>query len=104
MNAPVRASLQLYGVIVRLYTATLQQQFGAEMLDVFEEQIEEAWAARGVAGLLQAWWCVFAEVIQDPAPRRVFQLLFGVPMLSLTTASFFFVLLFWASGFARTCR
>jgi hypothetical protein len=104
VNAPLRASLQLYRVIIRLYPDTLLKVFGAEMLCVFEEQIEEEWAARGWAGLLRVWRCVLAEVIQDRAPRLVFQALFGVPMLSLMAASFFFVLFFWASGFARSCR
>lgn len=103
LNAPLRASVQCYAVIVRLYPATLQRQFGQEMLGVFEEQIQDAWMSRGFAGLARVWAYVLAEVFTERAPRLAVRILCGVPMLSMATASLLFVVFFWASGFARPC-
>jgi len=103
MNRVVSSSRQVYSVLVRLYPATLQRRFAAEMLDVFEEQLAEAWTERGVSGLMQVWCCVVTEVIQGPAPRRLLQTLIGVPAISLLSSSVLFLLFFWAGGFTRPC-
>jgi hypothetical protein len=103
MSKAVRSSRQLYSVVVKLYPATLRRTFAAEMLDVFEAQLAEAWIQDGVFGLMQVWSCVITEVMQGPAPRRLLQTLISVPAISLLSSSVLFLLFFWAGGFAGSC-
>jgi hypothetical protein len=103
MSKAVNSSRQLYSVLVKLYPERLQRSFATEMLDVFEEQLAEAWAKEGVFGLVQVWSRVIAEIIQGPAPLRLLQTLTSVPAISLMSSSVLFLLFFWAGGFARTC-
>ena len=61
MSRTIRASRELYRVLVKLYPAPLQRHFAAEMVDVFEEQLAEAWTETGVLGLIRVWSYVIAE-------------------------------------------
>lgn len=103
MSNAVRASRQMYRVLVRIYPARLQRTFAEEMVDVFEEQLADAWCRKGVFGLMQVWCCVITEVIQGPAVLRLVQTLISVPTISLVSSSVLFLLFFWAGGFARPC-
>jgi hypothetical protein len=102
MSRVVRSSRKVYSVLVKLYPATLRRGFAAEMLDVFEEQLEGAWTENGVSGLMQVWGCVIAE-IRGPAALRLLQTLFSIPTISLLSSSVLFLLFFWAGGFAKSC-
>jgi hypothetical protein len=74
------------------------------MLDVFEEQVAEAWAEKGVSGLARVWGCVIAEALNGPAAQKTLNVVFGVPGASLVSSSALFLLFFWASGLAKVCH
>jgi hypothetical protein len=99
----VKQSRDLYRLFIKLYPDTLQRQFAAEMLDVFEEQIAEAWTGKGVSGCARVWCCVMAEVLHGPATLGFLQVL-SVPVISLLSSSALFLLFFWVTGLAKACR
>jgi hypothetical protein len=99
----VKQSRKFFRRFIKLYPDTLQRQFAAEMLDVFEEQVAEAWAKKGVFGFARVWCCVMAEVLHGPATRGFLQV-FSVPAISLLSSSALFVLFFWAAGFTKACH
>jgi hypothetical protein len=104
MSAVVKQSREIYRLLIKLYPSTLQRQFAAEMLDVFEEQLADAWSEKGVSGFARVWGCVMAEVLNGPAAQGVLKTVFGVPGASLLSSSALFLLFFWASGLANVCR
>ena len=103
MSRAIRGSLRLYGVLLKLYPAGLRHRYAAEMVDVFEEQLNAASRERGVPGLIRVWCCVMAEVIEGPAvfdlSRRV-----RVPAVALLSSTSLFLFFFWVSGMAPRCR
>jgi hypothetical protein len=104
VSTVAKRSREIYRLLIRLYPDTLQRQFAAEMLDVFEEQLADAWAEKGVSGFARVWGCVMAEVLNGPAAQRTLRTVFGVPGASLVSSSALFLLFFWASGLAKVCH
>jgi hypothetical protein len=68
----VRTSCRVYGFLLPLYPSYLRTEFGPQMADVFEQQIQEQCMQDGLYGAARVWFDVFSELIQTPA-QRVFR-------------------------------
>jgi hypothetical protein len=102
MNAVLRLSLKLYRGLVRLYPDDLQNRFGPEMVDVFEQQLVGAWAERRAAGIARIWCCVVAEAATGAAVPAMVQAAI-LPVASVLASFALFLAFIWAAGFAKPC-
>ena len=93
MPTTLKASSRAYSVLVTLYPVDLRRRFGEEMLDVFEQQLECAWAERGIRGMLLIWLCAIGELLFVALPAQLAQPIFIVPVLSLFSNSVMFLAL-----------
>jgi hypothetical protein len=103
VSTVVKQSREVYRLFIKLYPDTLQQQFAAEMLDVFEAQTADAWAEKGVSGLARVWCCVMAELLCGPVTLGILRTV-SVPAVSLLSSSALFLLFFWITGLAKACH
>jgi hypothetical protein len=94
MTPVIAASLRIYGALIRLYPADLQRRYGPEMRDVFEEQLVQSCTREGLTGLVRVWLWVVAEVLRSPVPFRLIQGLVSVPIISVITSSFLFLIFY----------
>jgi hypothetical protein len=94
MTAILRLSCRLYGWLLLLYPSTLRGRFGKEMVDVFEQQIHDAWQLHRFPGLARVWSSAAEELILVALPARFNPALLRICAISLlsTIAVFYFVL------------
>ena len=93
MRTAFRVSNQTYGVLVALYPRDLRLSFAKEMTEVFDQQLQDAWAESGVLGFLRVWLCAFQELICVALPAQLAQPIVVVPTLSLISNSFLFLVI-----------
>ena len=55
VSAVVEVSRKVYATSLVLYPNELRREFGAEMVEVFDEQVSEAYSRSGFLGLLRVW-------------------------------------------------
>src|SRR3974377_1737575 len=90
-SAVLDASRKVYETSLAFYPHDLREEFGEEMVEVFEEQVAEAYQERGLPGVFRIWWCTAREfVVINLTPRRL------VPVFAAVTA---LVLMVWLAGF-----
>jgi hypothetical protein len=94
MIAVLRISCRLFEWMLVLYPPALRSQFGQEMMDVFEQQISEAWQLNRFPGIALVWSCAAEELILVALPARLNPSTLRTCTLSLLTtlAVFYFVL------------
>jgi hypothetical protein len=68
MSALLNFSLRAYSAMLFLYPAELRRDFGAEILDVFQEDLNHATSYRGVAGMFSVWACALREFTRIALP------------------------------------
>jgi hypothetical protein len=106
MRTAVDFSCRLYRRVLRAYPPALRARFGQEMLEVFREQVSDAWKARGLTGLADVWACVFRELIGVALPGHL--VLIREPALRLLTSLVLTLLLIqaflWAVAPRVYCR
>ena len=61
---PVALSQRIYSAILFLYPVSLRRQFEKEMIEVFTEQMQDAWEQEGWLGGLSVWRCVGSETLR----------------------------------------
>jgi len=54
-----------------LYPRDVRSDFGSEMIDVFNEQLTEAYSRSGFAGLLRVWCRAMLEFVTVALPGRL---------------------------------
>lgn len=64
-------SPRLYSVLLLLYPAELRRNFGAEMTQVFLEDLEESQRRSGIRGSARVWWRSIRELFRIALPARV---------------------------------
>jgi hypothetical protein len=57
----------LYGWLLALYPADLRREFGAEMRELFLDDLADA---RGLIGFIGVWWCALCEVLRVALPGQ----------------------------------
>jgi len=68
MRALLIFSVRAYSAMLFLYPAELRRDFGAEILDVFREDLNHASSYRGLAGMLSVWACALREFVRIALP------------------------------------
>ena len=73
----------IYGALLLLYPEELRRDFGAEIREVFDDDLNEAWRSRGFRGVLGVWWCALCEVAKIAVPAMKANPAFAVPAIAL---------------------
>jgi hypothetical protein len=86
---------RVYAALLLLYPATLRRQFGAEMVEVFADQMRDACEAGGWAGGIGVWGCVGREVFRTALSSHL--QIIGISFVSGLTALGLLCTFFWAT-------
>jgi hypothetical protein len=54
-----------------VYPRELRNDFGSEMMEVFDEQMSEAYSRSGFTGVLRAWFSITWEFVTVALPSRL---------------------------------
>lgn len=68
MSILLRFSIRVYAVMLFLYPGELRRDFGAEILDVFREDLDNGSSYRGVTGIASVWACALREFFRIALP------------------------------------
>ena len=93
-SAVIDASCKIYETSLAFYPDDLRSEFGEEMVEVFEEQLSDAYGAQGIRGFLRIWLCTVREFVTIAVTGQLARC--TVPVLAVATA---FVLMIWLAGF-----
>jgi hypothetical protein len=77
-----------------LYPKDLRRDFGAEMVEVFDEQISEAYSESGFPGLLRVWFGATRELVTVALHARLAERI--VPIVAVTAT---LALMTWFAGY-----
>lgn len=90
----LRVSRRLYVWLLVLYPARLRSSFGAEMADVFAEQLSGAWKLERFSGLARVWSSAAEELVLVALPAQLsFGMLRTCALSLLSTAAVFYLIL-----------
>jgi len=92
MECTLHLSCWLFRILLLLYPSHLRHEFGQEMVDVFRQEIEDAYYEVGWRGCLQVWGRTGVEILVVALPGHL--RLLGVSMASVLGAVFFFLVIF----------
>jgi hypothetical protein len=73
---------RIYTAVLPLFPQELRRDFGAEMTEVFVEDLAEAWRNAGLPGAIRVWCCAAWEIARIALPRHLENPAIGVPILS----------------------
>lgn len=62
-NPAISVSTFLYAKAVRCYPPVLRDQFGEDLIAVFNERLEDAWSRDSWRGLAHAWFTVTGDLL-----------------------------------------
>jgi hypothetical protein len=71
MELMIRLSGLIYRWLLVFYPAELRCRFGADMVEVFEDLIEDAVVERGATGIVWLWSTVLCEFVTVGLPSRL---------------------------------
>jgi hypothetical protein len=74
-------SARVYSALLALYPDELRDQFGSEMKQVFLEDLEDSYQARGFFGAASVWYRSLKEVFRVALPARAAQREFAVALI-----------------------
>jgi hypothetical protein len=92
LETVLRASCRVYSFLLPLYPWTLRQEFGADMVEVFEQQVRGRCAERGFAGIARVWLGIGLDVIQSALPVEINWQGTLIPVLALAGSYVLFAL------------
>jgi len=61
---------RIYSLFLALYPAWLRNTYGAEMIQVFGEDLEDSYRTRGLPGAAAVWYRSLKELIRIALPAR----------------------------------
>ncbi len=93
-SAVLEVSHKIYARSLALYPSELRRDFGAEMVEVFDEQVSEAYSRSGFPGFLCVWFSAMREFVAIALPSRLAQRV--VPIVAVTAAM---ALMLWFAGY-----
>jgi hypothetical protein len=93
-SAILDASHKVYAWSLMIYPSDLRGDFGSEMMEVFDEQLAEAYFRSGYAGLLGVWFGATREFITVALPARLVGR--AAPLAAVTVILAFMV---WFAGY-----
>ena len=87
--AILNLSQKVYQRSLIFYPKDLRGDFGSEMIEVFDEQLSEAYSRSGLAGLLRVWFSAMCEFVTVGLPGRLGARM--VPIVAVTVVLAFMV-------------
>ena len=93
-SAVLEVSHKVYARSLVLYPSELRRDFGAEMVDIFDEQVSEAYSRSGFPGFLYVWFGATREFVTIALPGRLAERM--VPIVAVTAA---LGLMVWFAGY-----
>ena len=81
MSRFCQRSIWTYRAFLKFFPGELRAEFGAEMLEAFEEDLKFEYSLRGVGGALRVWRVALLEVVGIGLPGCVQSTLVAVPLL-----------------------
>ena len=70
-NSPIlEVSCKVYERSLICYPRDLRDDFGSEMMEVFDEQVSDAYSRRGFVGILRVWFSATREIVTVALPGR----------------------------------
>jgi len=93
-SSVLEVSREFYARSLVLYPSELRREFGAEMVEAFDEQISEAYSRSGFPGLLRVWFRAAREFATVALPGRLAGR--SVPIVAATAA---LALMVWFAGY-----
>jgi hypothetical protein len=93
-SAVLEVSRKVYARSLVLYPSELRRDFGAEMVEVFDEQVSEAYSRGGFPGFLCVWFRTMREFVAIALPSRLAER--AVPIVAVTAAM---TLMLWFAGY-----
>ena len=90
----LEVSHKVYARSLVLYPSELRHDFGAEMVEVFDEQVSEAYSRSGFPGFLCVWFSAMREFVTIALPRRLAERV--VPIVAVTAT---LALMIWFAGY-----
>ena len=90
----LEVSRKIYETSLVLYPEDLREEFGEEMVEVFEEQATDAYIERGFMGLVRVWLCAAREFVSIALTGQLAERM--VPIVAAATA---LALMVWLAGF-----
>jgi hypothetical protein len=90
----LNVSHKIYERSLFLYCTDVRGEFGGEMIEVFDEQLAEAYARRGITGLLRVWFSATQDLVTVALPGRLAA--HGIPILAVTATLAFML---WFAGY-----
>jgi len=88
MTGTVGSSTRIYGALLRAYPPELRRDYGAEMTQVFLEDLDDARLRRGWAGVARVWWRSACELIRIALPAQLEKPAVVVPAISFAFCQF----------------
>ena len=103
MSPAIKVSCRVYRVMLQAYPSRLRDEFGEDMLSVFEQQLLDGRSTGGLLEVCRIWARTLWETahlitMPYPAPADC-----GIVAVSLLSSSVLFLVFFWAAGLARSC-
>jgi hypothetical protein len=71
MTLILRSSAWLYSILLVLYPHDLRARFGPDMLELFENQLNDALKTRGTVGIVRPWFTAVGELLDVAVPARL---------------------------------
>ncbi len=86
-NSPVLdVSRKVYQRSLIFYPKDLRDEFGSEMMEVFDEQVADAYSRSGFAGILRLWFRATREIVTVALPGRFTQRALPIVAVTVTLA------------------
>ena len=86
-------SHKIYARSLVLYPGDLRRDFGAEMVEVFDEQVSQAYSRGGFPGFLWVWFSAIQELVTIALPSRLAERV--VPIVAVAAT---LTLMMWFAG------
>jgi hypothetical protein len=81
MTAMVRMGRRLYSASLPLYPAELRREFGAEMVEAFTDDMEDACRHRGFKATARVWGRALSELLRIALPQHLQKPAIAVPCI-----------------------
>lgn len=93
-SAVLELSHKIYLRSLVLYSGELRRDFGGEMVEVFDEQVSEAYSRSGLPGLASVWLSAMREFVTVALPSRLAEHV--VPVVGVAAT---LTLMMWFAGY-----
>jgi hypothetical protein len=80
-------SRKIYEQSLVCYPKDLRDDFGGEMMEVFDEQLSDAYSCGGYVGVLRVWLSAMREIVTVALPGRFAER--AIPLVAVAVTSAF---------------